>query len=1214
MMISQLISSFNAGEMSPYLWSRTNLEKYRNGCRYLQNFLVTPYGPANRRGGTEYLGTTKNANQQVRLITLNLYGNQSYVMELGSGYMRFWKSSLTGSQWITTAAQLKNSDGTPVEAQAYDHSGNLIYGATATYYGTDQVWITGYTGPIGNISNAHLLGLVSADVEISSQNTSLSYAVSGSKTYSTPTTFSVNNLSATGATIGTNTYVSGSTSTGKLYYLNLPSTPTQGSVAVGTTFTVPVAAAAQLGYTVSSGIVTGSATATLTVTVIGLGSQSYNGGTWTGTGTGGAGTYLVQLSYVPTSGGFATSLSAGTTTVTVNAFSITNSSSWVFTGTVVNGDLEISSVTNSTLFATNGLNVGDVLYVSNVSTGLTITKKNIGYNGVYTTFQSPSVYSNTPYSVLVSTVALGYATATSAWTAAALPGTGNIVLTNPYQQSDLRGVQVAQINNVIYLTHPNYPPLRLSHYSDTDWRIGEISYADSTAPTSWPPMCSINATYSQNVANISGNSSLSTTTLTPSSFSTSAPMTITASATQSIGLNNAGFQSGHLGAYLQLDYPNPISYVSTPLVSNQSSASLLVRGTWNLVTYGYWNAHLILEISADNIHWTTLRSYVSSNNFNATDTGTTETLMYLRLTVRGAISSGESNLNTDSSTLVPAMAMLSPANPTLSGFARILAVNSSTQVSAQWVQPPGIVTTPVTAISVSTTNAIITGIGSSQVEIGGYVTLQYSGNLDTSDISTFLNTFQVTAVTANTVTVTVPSGTNTPAGISSNQWTISNTNTSCGTWYEGAFSGVQGFPNCVGIHESRLIFGGTLLLPSSLWGSVVNDFQNFKQGPFESDSYLFTLNGVTPATIQWILSKAAMVVGTTLGEWSLSAASPTAPLTPSNVQALKQSHYGSANVPGIIVNDTIIYVQRFARKIREFVYSWQLQAWVSNELTANSDQATLGDIVEIAYQRVPDANYWFVRGDGQLVQMLYEREQAIVGFSRHTTGNSDLFESCAIINGNQTEDEVWVSVNRGGTRFIERFRPGQRYALDTGNQNSWWYSDCALSATNTNTVSGFPTSLAGRSVNAWTSTTSSGVTTFTPITGLTISSSGTVTLPSTVSSAIVGLPYTSLLCPNRLDTNLQNGTLQGRKMRIPKISINTFQSFGGQYSTDNVNWYPLNGQSYTSGNSLLNGYERTYAQSNWADGVDIYLKQSMPTPLSIISIAAWLEAGENDIN
>ena len=41
-------NSFNAGELSPQLKGRPDLEKYKNGCEILENFLPQISGPASR--------------------------------------------------------------------------------------------------------------------------------------------------------------------------------------------------------------------------------------------------------------------------------------------------------------------------------------------------------------------------------------------------------------------------------------------------------------------------------------------------------------------------------------------------------------------------------------------------------------------------------------------------------------------------------------------------------------------------------------------------------------------------------------------------------------------------------------------------------------------------------------------------------------------------------------------------------------------------------------------------------------------------------------------------------------------------------------------------------------------------------------------------------------------------------------------------------------
>ena len=83
--------SFNAGELSPLMDGRTDQEKYFSGCKTLENFIPTVQGPVLRRGGTRYVGTTKD-NGEAFFMTFEYSLDQSYVLEIGDAYMRFWVS------------------------------------------------------------------------------------------------------------------------------------------------------------------------------------------------------------------------------------------------------------------------------------------------------------------------------------------------------------------------------------------------------------------------------------------------------------------------------------------------------------------------------------------------------------------------------------------------------------------------------------------------------------------------------------------------------------------------------------------------------------------------------------------------------------------------------------------------------------------------------------------------------------------------------------------------------------------------------------------------------------------------------------------------------------------------------------------------------------------------------------------------------------------
>ena len=47
-----------------------------------------------------------------------------------------------------------------------------------------------------------------------------------------------------------------------------------------------------------------------------------------------------------------------------------------------------------------------------------------------------------------------------------------------YDGNDLRGIQYAQQNDVMYLVHPNYPPQKLTRYDHADWTIAEVNWVD----------------------------------------------------------------------------------------------------------------------------------------------------------------------------------------------------------------------------------------------------------------------------------------------------------------------------------------------------------------------------------------------------------------------------------------------------------------------------------------------------------------------------------------------------------------------------------------------------------------------------------------------------------------------------------------------------------------------------------------------------------------
>ena len=101
-------TNFTAGELSPRLDGRTDVGKYFNGCKTLENMVVHPHGAASRRPGTKFVHEVKTSSAQTRLIPFEFSTTQTYILEFGNSYIRFFKDNgiiTEGDKTISGATQ-----------------------------------------------------------------------------------------------------------------------------------------------------------------------------------------------------------------------------------------------------------------------------------------------------------------------------------------------------------------------------------------------------------------------------------------------------------------------------------------------------------------------------------------------------------------------------------------------------------------------------------------------------------------------------------------------------------------------------------------------------------------------------------------------------------------------------------------------------------------------------------------------------------------------------------------------------------------------------------------------------------------------------------------------------------------------------------------------------------------------------------------------------
>lgn len=129
--VAPAFPSFNAGELSPFLEGRIDFDKYPKGLKVCENFLPMVQGGLTKRPGTKRAFNTKDGTKRSRLIRFRYNNQQSYVLEFGDQYIRFYtnRGILVDTTTTVTAATATN----PVVVTATAHG--LSNGNRVTFVG-----------------------------------------------------------------------------------------------------------------------------------------------------------------------------------------------------------------------------------------------------------------------------------------------------------------------------------------------------------------------------------------------------------------------------------------------------------------------------------------------------------------------------------------------------------------------------------------------------------------------------------------------------------------------------------------------------------------------------------------------------------------------------------------------------------------------------------------------------------------------------------------------------------------------------------------------------------------------------------------------------------------------------------------------------------------------------------------------------------------------
>jgi hypothetical protein len=432
-------------------------------------------------------------------------------------------------------------------------------------------------------------------------------------------------------------------------------------------------------------------------------------------------------------------------------------------------------------------------------------------------------------------------------------------------------------------------------------------------------------------------------------------------------------------------------------------------------------------------------------------------------------------------------------------------------------------------------------------------------------------------------------------------------------WRLGEWSDTTGWPEVITFYQQRLTLGKD----QTVYGSESGDFESFSPSEddgtvTDSNGFVYRLASDQVNRIVWLSASKVLAIGTIGGEWIMKAGTLSNPeaITPTNVIVTRETSYGSSqnvNVsrPG---SNVAIFVDRTARKLREFIYNYEVDGYTAPELTLLSRHVTKSGTKDVAFA---EGIQWIALNNGLLVSMTYLREQKVVGFAQHNIGgafgssNAFVESITSIISSDLAYEQLWALTKRtidGATvRYIE-YLEDDFDPEDEDDKDNAFFVDCGLTydGSATNTITGLD-HLEGQTV----AVLADGA-----VRPNKTVSSGSISLGSTTQTQAsvvqVGLPFTFRIRTLDPEIGGDAGTSQGKIKRIEEVVISFVDTLGAKVGRDVDNLDDINFRNaddpMNESPPLYTGYKKIIFEDEYKDETSVVIQSDQPTPITVAAV------------
>ena len=474
--------------------------------------------------------------------------------------------------------------------------------------------------------------------------------------------------------------------------------------------------------------------------------------------------------------------------------------------------------------------------------------------------------------------------------------------------------------------------------------------------------------------------------------------------------------------------------------------------------------------------------------------------------------------------------------------------------------------------------------------VSGNITLTASGSVFTADhvgqyvnnTATFGRARIVSYTSATVVKAVTEVGFFATVAIPASSWELE-------TGYEASWSASKGYPVSATFHEGRLFFGGSKSLPTTIWGSVVNDFFNFEKGEsLDDQSIEATITTASLNQIVDIFSGRDLQIFTTGGEFYVPQESQN-PITPSNMFVRTATRNGiKPGVPVAGLDSGTIFIQRKGKSINEMLFTDSELAYTTSAISMLSGHL-LSTPVDLAIRRATsteetDRLYIVNSGDGSLAVFSILRSQQVIAPSKFTTDGNFLSVG---IDVDSVYTIVKRTINSVDKYYVEIFD-------STLHTDSSFYSASASST-------GAAAHLEAKTLDV--------IVDGNVQTDKTVAS-GSVTFDrASVTSYEIGIPYTLEIKTMPVEPRLQSGNIKGFKKRILEVNAEVYQSQAMTVNGQLVAFRQLGENFLDQSIAKFTGVKKVGPLLGFDDEGIITISQTAPLDLNVLALDYKISVG-----